>query len=1196
MIIIDSRLLLNVVVATFSLFFSFSVFSAEHIDFSPPFDIGSGTVKGVSATDAADLNGDGLADIVVVEGGYHANDRVTFAWFESPDSEGKDWIRHDLTMPDVWRRFTGAVRIADIDDDGDNDIVVAMDHHSQLDPSAYIYWLENPGHNRSTSANWSIHTIIGDLSVEHINDLHIADMDNDGLNDVVVRSLTPNRMMLFFNRISSWQMNQIDTRSFAETGEGFALGDLDRDGRMDISVNGYWFKAPTNPADGIYKQYAIDTGYAEKNANTKEAVGYINDDPYLDVVISPAEGYRKGANHYLAWYEGVADPTKASSWKRHIIASNVNGRHGLALADMDYDGDLDIVSATSWNMWGQSKGITIYYNGGGQGDFSDEQLVSSKNGLYTATVVDLFADGDLDIVGPDFYAFSSKPYIYLSQLSGAQPLDKVSKPKISPGGVVFGGSLEVSISSETQDSSIYYTLDGSVPTESANYYYGSVVINDSHTVKAIAVKSGAVDSDIVQESFIKDSKAPQLLSVVPNSAGDRLTLTFDEALAASAEAKGNFRISDDVTVNSVLLSGTTVVLGTSSMSGAQQDYTLTTSNIEDLYGNVIPYEIDSQFSYSSQAVPSNLLAYWPLDEAGADVADVLGSYGGVLNGGARGDGLFGGALDFSGNDGFVDLTPVVLEGEQLTISMWFKAADFDDAEARLISQAQGDSANDHCYMLSTYNNGGLKLRFRLKADGNTATLLASSGELVSGAWTHVAAVYDGNNMVLYKDGEQVGKMPKTGQIDPCYTEPLNIGRNPTAKRYFSGFIDEVRIYKDALDLSQILKLADPTALPVSDEVDPDTGTDSGSETDPDTGTDSGSETDPDTGTDSGSETDPDTGTDSGSETDPTTGTDSGSETDPDTGTDSGSETDPDTGTDSGSETDPDTGTDSGSETDPDTGTDSGSETDPDTGTDSGSETDPDTGTDSGSETDPGTGTDSGSETDPDTGAGDDQEPEPKVDINNGLLAYWPVDEIVSNVVFDQSGNNQDGELVNGTSGSGISEGALDFAARQGYASFSPLVLEGSSFSVSLWLNAADFTEKEGRLISQAMGVSSDDHDFMLSTYSNRGMKLRARLKTNGETATLVASESLLSIGQWTHVVAVYDGSSLRLYQDGKVVGAMAITGDISSSSGALLNIGRNPVGGRYFSGSIDEIRIYSRALSDEQIQCLHNMACSAHSN
>ena len=68
-------------------------------------------------------------------------------------------------------------------------------------------------------------------------------------------------------------------------------------------------------------------------------------------------------------------------------------------------------------------------------------------------------------------------------------------------------------------------------------------------------------------------------------------------------------------------------------------------------------------------------------------------------------------------------------------------------------------------------NNGSKLRFRLKTNGTTATLVASSGALTPGVWTHVSATYDGQFMRVYKDGVEVGTLAKTGAVDRNATIP-----------------------------------------------------------------------------------------------------------------------------------------------------------------------------------------------------------------------------------------------------------------------------------------------------------------------------------------------------------------------------------------------------------------------------------------
>src|SRR5690606_20345513 len=100
--------------------------------------------------------------------------------------------------------------------------------------------------------------------------------------------------------------------------------------------------------------------------------------------------------------------------------------------------------------------------------------------------------------------------------------------------------------------------------------------------------------------------------------------------------------------------------------------------------------------------------------------------------------------------------------------------------------------------------------FRLKTNGLTSTLIASSGTLQTGVWTHVAAAYDGAFMRLYKVGVVVGSMAKSGGISVTSTVPVRIGANPpngTNLRLFDGIIDDVRVYSRALSQSEIAELA-----------------------------------------------------------------------------------------------------------------------------------------------------------------------------------------------------------------------------------------------------------------------------------------------------------------------------------------------------------------------------------------------------
>ena len=75
----------------------------------------------------------------------------------------------------------------------------------------------------------------------------------------------------------------------------------------------------------------------------------------------------------------------------------------------------------------------------------------------------------------------------------------------------------------------------------------------------------------------------------------------------------------------------------------------------------------------------------------------------------------------------------------------------------------------------------------------------------------------------------------------------------------------------------------------------------------------------------------------------------------------------------------------------------------------------------------------------------------------------------------------------------------------------------------------------------------------------------------------------LTVNTWTHLACTYDGSTLRLYVNGTQVSSRAQTGTMATSSNPL-QIGGDSLFGQYFRGSIDEVRVYNRALSATEIQ------------
>ena len=214
---------------------------------------------------------------------------------------------------------------------------------------------------------------------------------------------------------------------------------------------------------------------------------------------------------------------------------------------------------------------------------------------------------------------------------------------------------------------------------------------------------------------------------------------------------------------------------------------------------------------------AGLLAHWRLDErSGKTASDAAGNHEGKFANGPSWrptGGRLGGALAFDGKDDRLDVNGLDIGGNGLTLALWIKADDLSQMDGRLISKATGPSDKDHAWMLSTMNKS--ELRFRLKAGGSTAMLRTRPDVIRPGRWYHVAAVYDGTQMRLYRDGSEVASRSKSGGISLSRGVPVALGNQPkgAGSRPFDGLLDDVRVYGRALSSSEIAALATGNVSP-----------------------------------------------------------------------------------------------------------------------------------------------------------------------------------------------------------------------------------------------------------------------------------------------------------------------------------------------------------------------------------------------
>jgi hypothetical protein len=192
-------------------------------------------------------------------------------------------------------------------------------------------------------------------------------------------------------------------------------------------------------------------------------------------------------------------------------------------------------------------------------------------------------------------------------------------------------------------------------------------------------------------------------------------------------------------------------------------------------------------------------------------------------------------------------------------------------------------------------------------------------------------------------------------------------------------------------------------------------------------------------------------------------------------------------------------------------------------------------------------------------------------IDPTLIAHWPLDETEGMIVTDSTGNN-DGYALGDPiwqPESGQVNGALHLDGVDDYvvtgAAPNP---EGEAYSVLAWIKGG----AAGQVVLSQMGKAN-----WLST--DQSGTLMTELTCAGRNSRSLASEIVITDDSWHRIGFVWDGSYRTLYVDSIVVAEDAQDNLDISSNGLYFGTGKSMESGTFFSGLIDDIRIYNRAVS-----------------
>lgn len=146
---------------------------------------------------------------------------------------------------------------------------------------------------------------------------------------------------------------------------------------------------------------------------------------------------------------------------------------------------------------------------------------------------------------------------------------------------------------------------------------------------------------------------------------------------------------------------------------------------------------------------------------------------------------------------------------------------------------------------------------------------------------------------------------------------------------------------------------------------------------------------------------------------------------------------------------------------------------------------------------------------------------------------------------------------------------LEFDGRNDYAQSTAILGGLPAATLMSWVNLSNGYNSDGFIVGQ--------NNFQLKVSNIR----RLQATVNGTTVTF---NTALNTNQWYHVAAVYSGGSIRLYLNGLQVASQALVGNIAADI-SLLTLGKNPISNtNYFSGKMDEVRVFNIGLTVAQLQ------------
>ena len=205
----------------------------------------------------------------------------------------------------------------------------------------------------------------------------------------------------------------------------------------------------------------------------------------------------------------------------------------------------------------------------------------------------------------------------------------------------------------------------------------------------------------------------------------------------------------------------------------------------------------------------------------------------------------------------------------------------------------------------------------------------------------------------------------------------------------------------------------------------------------------------------------------------------------------------------------------------------------------------------------------------------------------GLIGYWNFDEASGNLAHDTSGSGYNGTVNGATWTTGKINSSLSFNGTTSV--ITPSIALGATFSVSVWVNPSVTAQSPyERIVENQYWTGL----FLGTNLSGTGYKFFVNYST-GSTGTCGAQFGCAEGGAitsgWHLLTGTFDGTTARLYVDTALVASDTFTAPLNTN--LPLHIGEDVSNSGYgWRGAIDEVRLYTRALTAAEISTIYNFS------